>query len=264
MRILTINETLRNPDLIESLHGAFRQHKLKVEIIQGIDGRKVDCTKDPIIDTKANRLILGRDLTSGEAACLIGHHRIQTEEFGNWILVLEDDAQLCSDDGIEDLFLHLRNRWESKPVVCSVFDGLYGISTLSSRFRKSSPTTTLAIPTSGTVAYFVNQKTQQLGVKQKRLVGVADWPLWMSGVTFIRSKSPFFNTYPDSESLISPQMANEYSVIRAKYKKNFLNALLGFFNNELRAEFGGGRIYFRVVLAQYYYRAIERLLTRKI
>lgn len=259
VRILSISETLRNPNLIDSLHGVFHRHKLHVEIIRGIDGRKVDCSNDPLIDPEGNRLVLGRDLTSGEAACVMGHHKIQTTEVVDWLLVLEDDAQLCVLDGIEEMLILLKSRWDFNPVICNVFEGMYGISNMRSRLKKSSSIATLIKPSSGAVAYFINEKAQRLAISQKQVVGVADWPLWIYRVIFLQSTVGFFNTHPNTESLISPQMVKEYSVTTPKYKRGILNSLLGYFDNELRKAFGGSRLYFRAVIAEYFYRSIERL-----
>lgn len=261
VRILSIEDKLRNPALIQSLQSAFPDFELHLEIVRGIDGRVTDCTVDPRVNFRASQQILGRNLTSGEAACMLGHHGMQTEPFSNWLLILEDDARLVHIDDLQDFYVSHILSIGSRPVVCTLFKGLYGLSSLRSRLSRSMQLNKLVKPSTGTVAYFVNEEAHELISLEKQLTGVADWPTWIHKVNFFESKLGFFDSYPQSDSLIAPQILEGYSRINPSFRTNFFQALLGLFHCELVKDCGGYTCYFRGVLVPFLYKLIDPILS---
>ena len=257
VRILSLEDELRNPDLIESLHSAFPNFELHVEIFRGSDGRVIDCTEDPLINATASRRILGRDLTSSEAACMLGHHRMQNDYFSGWLLILEDDARLINFEGLEDFYKSQIRNMDSGPVICSLFRGLHGLSSLRARMFGSSKVTRLIKPSTGTVAYFMNDSARDLISSQDQLIGVADWPLWINKLKFYESNLEYFDTYPQSHSFIAEQMIVGYSNVSPYFRENFLRAILGVFDKKVRKDFGGFKYYCRGVLVPFLYRLFE-------
>jgi hypothetical protein len=260
VRILSIEENLRNPSLIQALRLAFPDFDLDLEIVRGLDGRVTDCTVDHRINFNASRRVLGRDLTSGEAACMLGHHRMQTEPFSRWLLILEDDARLVHIDGLQDFYVsHIRSI-DSSPVVCTLFKGLYGLPSVRSRFSRSNQLNKLVKPSTGTVAYFVNEEACDLICLEKQIAGVADWPTWIHKVNFYESRVGFFDSFPLSDSLITPQILEKYSSINPTFRTNLFQALLGLLNHGLVKDFGGYQCYLRGVILPFIYKLIITIL----
>jgi hypothetical protein len=118
----------------------------------------------------------------------------------------------------------------------------------------------LVKPSTGTVAYFVNEQAQKLISSQRKLIGVADWPTWVYKVEFFESKMGFFDTSPQSESLIAKQMVEEYARINPTFRANFVQAILGLFNYQLTNDFGGHKYYIRGVLLPFMFKFLHSIL----
>jgi hypothetical protein len=173
---------------------------------------------------------------------------MQTDFFSGWLLILEDDARLINFECLEDFYKSQILNMKSEPLICSLFRGLYGIPSLWARWSNNSKVTRLIKPSTGTVAYFMNDAARDLILSQTQLIGVADWPLWIHKLKYYESKPDYFDTYPQSQSLIANQMIDGYSKVSPYFRENFLQALLGVFDRKVRKDFGGFRYYCRGVL----------------
>lgn len=263
VRILTVGDSLRNEDLISDIVKFIPISNIK--IVSGFDGTKVNFSNDPRIGKVQNINIIGRDLTSPEVACLLGHHHIYLEKSSDWFLVLEDDASLSDLLSFGKFLEYMYSSHFTGPNIISLFEGRNRLRTLRSFFHLDSPEINrLLVPSTGTVAYLINEEARHLAGRQSVLFGTADWPTWVLKCKFYESKNFLFKSKEDTSSLIVPAIPKEYSKMLPKYLRSKRQMIMNAFNRDLINAFGGFTYYFRITfpkfLAQIYlFRLINHL-----
>lgn len=159
---------------------------------------------------KLNLKLLGRALVAGEVGCALAHVEARREgSSADWVLVLEDDANINSEQ-IKASWELVRGIELKKPSIVTLVDPNAG------KLRKLR---LAAIPyaPSTTLAYFASSAVAALDLASQEIVGTADWPLHLQGCKFLEL-SGLGITPVDSNSLIDeisvrpPQRATRFSL----------------------------------------------------
>ena len=189
---------------------------MSCRLIPGIDASVVDGFElDPLVNRRAARVSIGRDISSGELCCSIVHldaYKFFLETAAEWVLILEDDAKLIQDPskiisglptisaptilklskpGIEQSFRTVSSSDENKVSVRG--------------FRR------LRFPTDEAHSYMMNRSAARLVVQRSsrnKVHYTADWPyLWDAAVEFWQSESTFFEQSGSSLIDCNPERA---------------------------------------------------------
>jgi hypothetical protein len=236
-----------------------------IQVGLGIDGRTVDCTNHELIQQNANYVVLGRETTSSEAACSLGHHYIQQSIDSEWLLILEDDAILIEPLKLIELFDKINVLKFDFPVVVSLYAGLRGIKSWRGRVKELSDfADKLYKPSTHAVAYIINSQVGNLAKKQTRLVGSPDWPTWIHKCEFYESKIPYFSSLGLDTSIISQTMPTSYMTKVSPESQKFTVALLGLLNSRKISFYGDRSIYIKFTIGPFLHRRFKLLLFRNI
>jgi hypothetical protein len=192
--ILGLQDDFRGQRLEEQLH----ELGIETSRIPGIDGRRLDKSElTKLYSKRASRLLLGRDMSSAEVACVIGHRRMMmalVASGAKYAFFFEDDAAIESD--LRPLLSILSFISGQRAVV------LLGSSNHVDPSDEARPRygwnggviAQLQAPGTGAFAYLMTREAAQFALARyhgRKVDSVADWPLgWSHDVTFWRSEPP--------------------------------------------------------------------------
>jgi hypothetical protein len=252
IKILALDSTPRNRKLIPELKEALKGMNYVIDIVPGVDGRKVNAAANDLINQDLNRIVLGRATTSSEAACSLGHHEMQRSTESSWTLALEDDAEILEPLLLKSCLESIERLDYRRPVIISLFKGLRGVRWFG---KQKSPFSTFAQrlyrPSTHAVAYLINSDLGLLARNQTQLVGSPDWPTWIYKCAFFESTVPIFGSLPKSESVISQTMPIAYTTTVSREEGSRFWGILGLFRSDLIKAYSGRSTYFKFVFAWY-------------
>jgi hypothetical protein len=161
--------SLRNPKLESNLLG------MKVTFIDPVRVSDAFAFQSPI-DLKTNRSLFGRDLLPGEIGCSLAHENARASLVAQWGLILEDDAEINTDQ-IQLAFSLVREVDGRRPTIVTLSDSLQiAVNLHKVRRLRYMPGTTLA--------YIASKSTSSLDKGAKSRIGTADWPLSFANARF--------------------------------------------------------------------------------
>lgn len=151
---------------------------------------------------EASSLLLGRKLLEGELGCLLAHNEARSKSRMDWILVLEDDADIEKLDlkVLEEISARLDPRMPTVISLCSGSTRL-GSSPKLKRIWHLPPLN---------LAYMASYSVESLDSDREGMIGVADWPLGFVGARFF-TVDGFSVSAVDSRSTIDPENLRQSS-----------------------------------------------------
>lgn len=156
-------------------------------------------------DAEAAVLAYGRHLSEGEIACSAIHlnaYRVFLDSKDDWLLVLEDDAELQVPlTFLLETSKHWRDveAWTGPKVV-----SLYSPTHIARGCRRRSSLSRLLVAPVGTVAYWINRQAAQEAVGSSvRIISSADWPPWSTRVSFWRSGEVGWIEHPSGTTILN-------------------------------------------------------------
>jgi hypothetical protein len=182
---------MEDPDRLASLKSQADAIGLRISIVPGVDVSRIPKSElSELTRPWLTKSLLGRTLSLGEVGCAVAHQRAQTsllERSDEWLCVLEDDVVLS--DSVEFILTALDQIHFAQPVVV-----LLGTS---ARSVPCVPEEVIELPgarvrlvrvrwlPAGALAYCINRAASRVVLKHLGpIVETADWPSWMSRVTF--------------------------------------------------------------------------------
>lgn len=229
-------------------------------LIPGIDSKLIsnlEATK--IVSQKAARIVLGREISIGEACCSLVHLQAYTDfvhSENEWVLILEDDAVLL-DEKIKEFDFSLKI---STPTILKVSSPTHEDSYIDTLRHADDILVSAAgfkrlrFPTSMAHSYLINRSAAKIAVAntpREKIHFTADWPyLWDAEVSFWQSESDFFvqvgDSLIDSEQSRAEIISNSLPLRSHKLRVSENLRDLSFFNSTLLFLYGGnGSSYYK-------------------
>jgi hypothetical protein len=183
--------SMGDPERLSSLEKQADAIGLQISIVPGVDVSRIPKSEASNLTRPwLTRTLLGRTLSLGEVGCALAHHRAQTsliERSDEWLCVLEDDVVLS--ERVTVILASLSQMHFVQPVV--VVLGTFA------RSVPRVPEEAIDIPgaqaqlvrvrwlPAGALAYCINRAaSRHVLTRRGPIVETADWPSWMSWVTF--------------------------------------------------------------------------------
>jgi GR25 family glycosyltransferase involved in LPS biosynthesis len=202
--ILGIPNKFRGKDLMTTM----QRLGFCCKVIAGLDAKLLsDFQASEMVNKRAARIVLGREITIGEACCSLVHlqaYRELLKTDKEWVLILEDDALLLDEDiralsfppnVSEPSILKLSSPTPEDSYVerMRTHDD-YSIE--AARFKK------LRFPTNMAHAYLINRAAAKIAVRKtdkEKIHFTADWPyIWDANVSFWQSEHGYFSQFGES------------------------------------------------------------------
>jgi hypothetical protein len=248
--IITPDGNLRNDHLVSVFPNA--------HIISGFDGRNYNFESDPRINQLANQIVIGRSLSSTQAAAVLSHNKAQQIISSEWTCILEDDALILDSDSFDEISKEITSLTYFKPVIFLLYSGFGGTY---SKFRAINSNFSIArtrsLPT-GAVGYFLNKACQELISSQRSITGAPDWPTWAAKVKFFQIHPPvvFHTTKFDGIYKIKSEVND--SLMWPAYRKSIFGRFRAFWNSKITKCYGGRNEYLKTIILPAIYRKINQ------
>jgi GR25 family glycosyltransferase involved in LPS biosynthesis len=244
--------------------GILRNSKLKTDIlnlkiVHGYDGRVSNFENDHRIGQFSNEIVIGRRLSSTQAAAVLSHNKAQRGFNDDWACILEDDALILDIDAFTDALALISKMHFRNPTIVLLYSGYGGTYR---KFRSISPTFSLsrvvALPT-GAVGYVVNRSFQSLIENEKMLVGPPDWPTWSANVDFYQIYPCVVQHTWSFKPIYSAVSQKSDSNAWPNHRKSSKGAIKGLFRREIVLAYGGRRNYLKIVMYPGFNRRVSKI-----
>ena len=251
IQIITPDGVLRNSDLQIKIPCA--------EVFKGFDGRLEKLDQNGRINQKYNRKVLGRELSSTQAGCVLSHYQAQISNEDNWLCILEDDAVILDSAKLIEALDIVSKLKFNYPVIILLYAGYGG---LYGNFRSVTDNFSLgkvvSLPT-GTVGYVINYKCSKLISSHSSITGAPDWPTWSADVSFFQLYPAVVSHSPHFNSIYLEVSKKSDSLSWPKHRLTSVRTILALFNPNITSAYGGPSSYARIVLFPGMRRKIWRL-----
>jgi hypothetical protein len=254
--ILGIPNNFRGKDLMMTM----QRLDFPCKVVAGLDAKLLsEFQASEMVNQRAARIVLGREITIGEACCSLVHlqaYREMLESDKEWVLILEDDALLMGEEikalsfppiVSEPTILKLSSPTPEDSYVERI--RTHDDSLISAaRFKK------LRFPTNMAHSYLINRAAAEIAVSKtdkEKIHFTADWPyIWDAKVSFWQSEHGYFSQF--GESIIDSDKSR-LKIISTNLPTRSLNVRLGdffrdffFVNSVLLFLYGGsGLAYYK-------------------
>lgn len=258
--VITPDGSLRNSHLESQLELVSKKVYTNDFIFRGVDGRAGSFKEFEFINQRANSIILGRELLATEAACLVSHKLAYASSSSDWLVVLEDDAQICSVPAFETLLVSLAGLKEfSRPTILLLFVGKNGVFSRRSSFEiaKINFYKVFKIPTT-TCAYVINKEAMELAVRDSDFIGTADWPTWSKEVDFYLTTSSIVSHEGRENSIVSQSTAG-FGKVWPKFQYSPGANLKELVKGSIPSQVGGRHAYWRIFTRPLLFWSLSRL-----
>jgi GR25 family glycosyltransferase involved in LPS biosynthesis len=183
--------SMGDPDRLASLEKQADAIGLQISIVPGVDLSRIP--KSELLKLTRpwlTRILLGRSLTLGEVGCATAHLRAQAslmDRSDEWLCVLEDDVLLS--DSVKLTLSALSQMHFAQPVVVLLGTFARSVPCVPEEVIELPGTQVRLVRVrwlpAGALAYCINRAASRDVLKHLGpIVETADWPSWMSRVTF--------------------------------------------------------------------------------
>jgi len=249
--VITVGGSLRNERLAELTD---------LQIVFGIDGRRVDFQIPEKINQTNNRIILGTELSRTQAAAVLSHNLAQTALTHEWVCILEDDAIILDPEMFEEGLTDIEALKLEKPTIFLLYSGFGSVTSMSYKIgRHFSASKIRSVPT-GAVGYAINLSARNLINSYETITGTPDWPTWASRVSFYSLNPCVVSHNPEILSLYTIDTPEDFPEHWPLHRKSIGNSTRSIFNRDITAAYGGLFPYIKFVL----YPALNRVYSGAI
>lgn len=248
--VITPDGNLRNNHLREVFPNA--------HVVCGYDGRESSFHLDSRINQARNEIVIGRKLSSTQAAAVLSHNKAQQIISSEWSCILEDDALILDLESFEEISREIVGLSFKEPVIFLLYSGFGGIY---KKFRAINANFSIAqiksLPT-GAVGYFLNKACQELISSQTSITGAPDWPTWSAKVKFFQVNPPVVFHSTKFEGIYKIKSELNDSIMWPSYRKSVFGRMNALFNRKITNCYGGKYGYFKTILLPAIYRRINQ------